>query len=74
MALLLKFTVNLDAKKTGLLDWGDCLSAEVNSCHRRYTCTGKVDEFALFWGKLYALCLSLLAIYLLGAFKVSVSL
>ena len=74
MALLLEFTVNLDAQKLGFLDWGDCLLAEANSCRRRYTCTGKVDEFALFWGKLYAPCSSLLATDLLGAFEVSASL
>ena len=32
--------------------------------------TGKVDQFALFRGKLYSSCSSLLATNLLGAFKV----
>ena len=36
--------------------------------------TGKVDKFALFQGKLYTLCSSLLATDLPGAFKVLVSL
>ena len=74
VALLLEFTVDLDAQKPGFLDWGDCLLAEANSCRGRRTCTGKVDEFALFWGKLHTLCSSLLATDLPGAFEVSVSL
>jgi hypothetical protein len=36
-------------------------------------CTGEVDKFTLFWGKLYALCSSPLAIDLPGAFEVPVS-
>jgi hypothetical protein len=74
VALLLKFTVNLDTKKLGLLNWGDRLLAEANSYCGHCIYTGKVDEFTLFWGKLYTLYLSLLTIDLLGTFKVLVSL
>ena len=74
MALLLEFTVDLDAKKPGFLDWGDCLLAEANSRRRRRVCTGKVDKFTLFWGKLYAPCSGLLATNLPGTFEVSASL
>jgi hypothetical protein len=74
VALPLEFTVDLDTKKPGLLDWSDRLLAKVNSCRGYCIYTGKVDEFTLFWGKLYALCLSLLAIDLLDTFEVLVSL
>jgi hypothetical protein len=74
VALLLEFIVNLDTKKPGLLDWGDRLLAEANLYYRHCIYTDKIDEFTLFWGKLYTLCLSLLAIDLLGTFKVLVSL
>jgi len=74
VALPLEFTVNPDTKKPGLLDWGDCLLAEANSYRGHCMYTGKVDKFTLFWGKLYALCSSLLAVDLPGTLKVSVSL
>jgi hypothetical protein len=74
VALPLEFTVDLDAKKPGLLDWGDRLLAEANSCRGRCIYTGKVDEFTLFWGKLHVLYLSLLATDLPGTFEVPASL
>ena len=74
MVLLLEFTVDLDTQKLGFLDQGDCLLAEVNLYYKYYIYTGKVDEFTLFQGKLYTLCSSLLAVGLLGTFKVSASL
>jgi hypothetical protein len=73
VALLLEFTVDLDSKKPGFLDWGDHLLAEANWRRRRYTYTGKVDKFTLLWGKLYSSCSSPLATDLPGAFKVSAS-
>jgi hypothetical protein len=74
VALPLEFAVDPDAKKPGFLDWGDCLLAEANSCRGRRMYTGKVDEFTLFWGKLYAPCSSPLAVGLPGTFEVSASL
>jgi hypothetical protein len=74
VALPLEFTVNPDTKKPGFLDWGDRLLAEANLCYRHYTYTGKVDEFTLFWGKLYTPCPSLLATGLPGTLEVLASL
>jgi hypothetical protein len=74
VALLLEFTVDPDAKKPGFLDWGDRLLAEANWRRGRCAYTGKVDKFTLFWGKLYAPCLSLLATDLPGTFEVPASL
>ena len=73
VALPLEFTVDPDSKKPGFLDWGDRLLAEANWRRRRCACTGKVDKFTLFWGKLHSSCSSPLATDLPGAFKVSVS-
>jgi hypothetical protein len=43
-------------------------------CHRSYIGTGKVDQFALFRGKLHSSCSSPLVVNLPGAFKVPASL
>ena len=65
--------VNPDAEKPGFLDRGDSLLVEANRCRRRSACAGKVDEFALFWGKLHASCSSPLTTDLPGTFEVPAS-